>query len=33
MWPLTQETNPHPMLLCDRNAEKSGFLQYRKADG
>ncbi len=30
VWWLTQETNKIGMLLYDRIAEKSGFLQYRK---
>jgi GNAT superfamily N-acetyltransferase len=28
---LTHETNTHAMLLYDRIAEKSGFVQYRRA--
>jgi len=30
VWWLTHETNTDAMLLYDRIAEKSGFLQYRK---
>jgi GNAT superfamily N-acetyltransferase len=28
---LTHETNTHAMLLYDRIAERSGFVQYRRA--
>jgi len=31
VWWLTHETNAQAMLLYDRIAEKSGFVQYRKA--
>ena len=30
VWWLTQETNTEAMLLYDRIADKSGFIQYRK---
>jgi GNAT superfamily N-acetyltransferase len=30
VWWLTHESNDHAMLLYDRIADKSGFLQYRK---
>lgn len=30
VWWLTHETNAHAMLLYDRIASKSGFVQYRK---
>jgi hypothetical protein len=30
VWWLTHETNTHAMLLYDRIADKSGFVQYRK---
>jgi hypothetical protein len=33
VWWLTNETNLPAMLLYDRIAEKSGFMQYRKAIG
>jgi GNAT superfamily N-acetyltransferase len=33
VWWLTHESNTNAMLLYDRIAEKSGFVQYRKAVG
>ena len=30
MWWLTHESNSQAMLLYDRIADKSGFVQYRK---
>ena len=30
VWWLTHESNAHAMLLYDRIADKSGFVQYRK---
>lgn len=33
VWWLTHETNTQAMLLYDRIAEKSGFVQYRRAIG
>jgi GNAT superfamily N-acetyltransferase len=33
VWWLTHESNTNAMLLYDRIAEKSGFVQYRKALG
>jgi GNAT superfamily N-acetyltransferase len=33
VWWLTHESNTHAMLLYDRIADKSGFVQYRKAVG
>lgn len=30
VWWLTHETNAHAMLLYDRIADRSGFVQYRK---
>ena len=30
VWWLTHESNEHAMLLYDRIADKSGFIQYRK---
>ncbi|MBL8325710.1 MAG: GNAT family N-acetyltransferase [Rubrivivax sp.] len=33
VWWLTHESNAQAMLLYDRIAEKSGFVQYRKAIG
>lgn len=33
VWWLTHESNAQAMLLYDRIAEKSGFVQYRKALG
>lgn len=30
VWWLTHESNEHAMLLYDRIADKSGFVQYRK---
>ena len=30
VWWLTHESNAHAMLLYDRIADKSGFIQYRK---
>jgi len=33
VWWLTHESNTHAMLLYDRIADKSGFVQYRKVLG
>jgi GNAT superfamily N-acetyltransferase len=33
VWWLTHESNTHAMQLYDRIADKSGFVQYRKAIG
>ena len=33
VWWLTHETNTQAMLLYDRIADRSGFVQYRKALG
>lgn len=33
VWWLTHESNQHAMLLYDRMADKSGFVQYRKMIG